>query len=288
MAGLAEFFNGSAILIWTMSSFPPTGLEPTPAPRRRRLDRRSAGGVGAGLLALAAKGKAVLLAIVHLKFLVTAGSMLVSIAAYASIWGLRFALGFVVLLFVHEMGHVLQVRREGGHASLPLFIPFLGAMIAARDFGGNAAKEARIGLAGPILGTIGTSVCFFLWKDTGDDFWRALAYVGFFLNLFNLIPVLPLDGGRAMAAMTPLMWIVGYAIFVGVIVSVALNPIAVVFLLIGAAETWRRWKAWRSGSAGDYYQVAPADRATIGISYIVLVAVLALGMHATYLHASFA
>ena len=84
--------------------------------------------------------------------------MLVSIAAYALIWGWSFAVGFVALLFVHEIGHVIQLRREGIQASAPMFIPFLGAVVTAKSMGDDAAAEARVGLAGPVLGTIGTLV----------------------------------------------------------------------------------------------------------------------------------
>ena len=143
-----------------------------------------------------------------------------SLAAYALLWGWPFAAGFVVLLFVHEMGHVIALRREGIKASAPMFIPFLGAVIAARSLGDNALAEARVGLAGPMLGSIGAAVCILIWHATGNDMWRALAFTGFFLNLFNLLPVVPLDGGRAMAAMAPWMWFVGFA---------AMIPLAIVF-----------------------------------------------------------
>ena len=96
------------------------------------------------------------------------------------------------------MGHVIALRREGIKASAPMFIPFMGALISARSLGDNALAEARVGLAGPILGTIGSAACIAVWQITGHDYWRALGYVGLFLNLFNLLPVVPLDGGRAM------------------------------------------------------------------------------------------
>src|SRR5215218_1071610 len=178
-------------------------------PDHRGLRRR----LGAGLVALvavAAKAKSLLLLLPKLKLLTTFGSMLVSIAAYAVLFGFPFAVGFVLLLLLHEMGHVIQLRREGIKASAPMFIPFLGAVIAAKSMGKDAAAEARVGLAGPVLGTLASLVPLALWLLTGSDFWRALAFVGFFLNLFNLLPVLPLDGGRAMAALSPWMWLIGF------------------------------------------------------------------------------
>src|SRR3954449_13381987 len=174
--------------------------------------KRAGGGVAAlGLLIakFAAKIKVVLLLLPKLKILTTSGSMLVSVAAYSLIWGWQFAAGFVVLLFVHEMGHVIQLRLEGIQASAPLFIPFLGAAVWSKSLGDNALAEARVGLAGPVLGSIGAAACIPIADATGNDFWRALAFTGFFLNLFNLLPVVPLDGGRAMAAMSPWMWALG-------------------------------------------------------------------------------
>ena len=145
--------------------------------------------------------------------------MLVSVAAYAVIWGWRFAVGFVALLFLHEMGHVVQMKREGVKVSGMLFIPFLGAAVGARSMGGNALAEARIGLAGPVLGTLATAALIPIAEAQDSDFLRALAFTGFFLNLFNLAPVVPLDGGRAMAAMAPWMWFAGFAAMLGVLLA---------------------------------------------------------------------
>ena len=126
--------------------------------------------------------------------------MLVSVAAYALIWGWKFAAGFVALLFIHEMGHYIQLRREGVKPSGMLFIPFLGAAVGTRSLGGSALAEARVGLAGPILGSLACLVPAGIWLATGEEFWQALAFTGFFLNLFNLMPGRaarrrPRDGG---------------------------------------------------------------------------------------------
>ena len=133
-----------------------------------------------------------------------------SVAAYSLFWGWTFAVGFVLLLFVHEMGHVIQLRREGIKASAPMFVPFLGRgdqrHVAAAT---TRSPRPAWGSPGPILGTLGAAVCLAIGEATNSDMLRALAYVGFFLNLFNLLPVVPLDGGRAMAAMAPWMWFLG-------------------------------------------------------------------------------
>jgi Zn-dependent protease len=234
--------------------------------------------------AILAKFKGVLLLLPKLKLLTTSASMLVSVAAYAIIWGWTFAVGFVALLFVHEMGHYIQMRREGVEPSWMLFIPFLGAAVGARSLGGSAVAEARVGLAGPVLGTLGTLVVAGIYLATGEDFWRALAFVGFFLNLFNLLPVLPLDGGRAMAAMAPWMWVVGFAALLAMLI-LAPNPILIIILLFGGMETWRRYKQRKSGLEGNaaYYKVKPIHRLAVGAVYVGLLVLLGVGMDLTHL-----
>ena len=267
--------------------YPPTYA---PEPVQRRPWWRGALGV-TGAVALivikfGAKLKAVLLLLPKLKLFTTSASMLVSVGAYALIWGWKFAIGFVLLLLVHEMGHVWQARREGLEASAPLFIPFLGAAIALKSLGKDAAVEARVGLAGPILGSLGACIPLALWLATGEDFWQALAFVGFLLNLFNLAPVLPLDGGRAMSALTPAMWIVGYALLV-VVTFVAPNPILILILLLGGMETYRRWKGRKDPEQQRFHTLKPRTRAGIALVYVGLAIALAVGMDATFLERDF-
>jgi Zn-dependent protease len=269
----------------------PPPLQPAPTPvepplaepqSRRSWLREKLGAAGAALLALLAKLKAILLLLPKVKLLATAGTMGVSLVAYASIWGFGFGAGFVALLLLHELGHVIQLRRQGIRASAPIFIPFLGAVIGARSLGDDALAEAKVGLAGPILGSIAAAACIPIWHATGNDLWRALAYTGFLINLFNLIPVVPLDGGRAMAAMSPWMWVVGFGALV-VLAVLAPNPIFVLILVLGAFEAYRRWQQYRHGAVGSYYRVPPLDRALIAGVYIGLIALLVLGMQATNL-----
>ncbi|PZS15256.1 MAG: peptidase M50 [Solirubrobacterales bacterium] len=259
-------------------------LDPPFGQRRAPLLKRTFGPIVAAIIAFAAKFKTILLLLPKLKLLATAGTMLVSIAAYALIWGFPFALGFVVLLLVHETGHVIQLRREGIKASAPMFIPFLGAVISARSLGENALAEARVGLAGPILGTAGSAACILIWQATGNDIWRALAFTGFFLNLFNLLPVVPLDGGRAMAAMAPWMWFAGFAGLIALAV-VFPNPIILIIVIFGGLETYRRWKLRKHGGEQQqaYYRVRPRDRALVAAVYLSLIALLVVGMDATQL-----
>jgi Zn-dependent protease len=252
------------------------------------LKKLGGGAVAAGLLIVkfGAKLKVVLFALPKLKLFTTSASMLVSIVAYQLIFGWPFAVGFVLLLLLHEMGHVIQLRREGVEASAPMFIPFLGAVIAAKSMGKDAAAEARVGLAGPILGTIATLVPLGIWLATGDEFWQALAYIGFFLNLFNLLPVVPLDGGRAMAALSPWVWFAGFA---GLIVLTFFfpNPILLLVILFGGLESWRRWKNRKSPESQAYHDIPTRTRVYVAATYLLLAALLAVGVAETYLERDF-
>src|ERR1700730_8941572 len=253
--------------------------------------RKRLGGVLAAIVALGAKFWAVikgaLLFLPKLKVLTTAGTALVSVAAYTLFFSWPFAVGFVVLLFVHEMGHVIQLRREGVNASAPMFIPFFGAVVMAKTLGEDALAEARVGLAGPVLGTAGAAACLLIGEAANSDLFRALAYIGFFLNLFNLLPVLPLDGGRAMAAMAPWMWFVGLGALVAML-FVFPNFILLLIVFFGAMETWRRWKQrkTRSLEQAAYYRVSPRHRLLVGAVYVGLIVLLAVGMYETHILSS--
>jgi len=266
---------------------------PAPAapPQRSHSGLRRALGpllvAGVLILKFGAKLKGLLLLLPKVKVLSTASSMLLSVGAYSLIWGWRFAAGFVALLFVHEMGHVIQMRREGVKPNWMLFVPFLGAAVGARSLGGNALAEARIGLAGPVLGSLACAALLPVAAATDSDLLRALAFTGFLLNLFNLAPMLPLDGGRAMAAMAPWMWFLGFGAMVALL-FVFPNPILILILLLGGMETWRRWRQRRSGEEGNaaYYRVKPAHRLAVGVVYVGLVILLAIGMDATFIDRS--
>jgi Zn-dependent protease len=265
----------------------PDGRE-APFGKPARSLRRRAGSAVAGIAALAAKFgaylKAGVLLLPKLALLSTAGTALVSIAAYSLLWGWTFAAGFVALLFVHEMGHVVQLKREGIKASTPMFIPFLGAAIFSRSLGDNALAEARVGLAGPVLGTLGAVAVAVAGALTGSDLLLALAYIAFFLNLINLIPVVPFDGGRAMAAVAPSMWFLGIGGLVAMILLLG-NPFLLIFILLALREMPRRWRQLRSRTIehAAYYRVPLRARIAIGAVYIGLIVVLAFGMSQTHI-----
>jgi Zn-dependent protease len=262
---------------------------PTHAPAPEERERRGLLGrlapLGIAFVAFFAKIKVLLLALTKAKFLVSSGSMLVSIAAYGVIWGWQFGVGFVLLLLVHEYGHVIQLRREGvKDASAPIFIPFLGALIWSKSLGGNAAAEARVGLAGPILGTVGALACVGLFLLTDNELFQALAFTGFFLNLFNLLPVGFLDGGRAAAALSPYVWLLG--VFGMVLLVLAFpNPLIILIGLLAIWETYRRFKQFRSGdpAVAKYYAIAKHDRIVIAATYLALIVGLVVAMDLSHL-----
>jgi Zn-dependent protease len=266
--------------------WPPS--DPPVAPPKQSRFKRRVGPALAAIVAFLAKFKAILLLLPKFKLLTTAGTMLVSIAAYSFVFGWPFAVGFVVLILVHEMGHVIALRREGIKASAPMFIPFLGAVISAKSLGENATAEARVGLAGPVLGTVGAAACLVVWQLTGNAVWGALAFTGFFLNLFNLLPVVPLDGGRAMAAMAPWMWFLGFAAMIPLAIIFP-NPIIFLIVLVAGYETYKRWKLRKTGGAQQeaYYRVKPLHRALIAAVYIGLIALLVVGMDVTHVARTF-
>jgi Zn-dependent protease len=222
--------------------------------------------------------------LLKLKVLTTGASMLVSVAAYAWLWGLPFAIGFVLLIFVHELGHVIELRRQGVPASAPLFIPFLGAVVGMKQLPDDAWKEARVALAGPILGSIGAAACWIAAEITGSEMLLGLAFVGFLLNLFNLIPIVPLDGGRAAGALHPAIWFVGLLLMIGLVV-VNPNPLLLIIVILGALDLWNRWRA--RGEAGDYYKLSVGQRVTVAVVYLGLVLVLGVAMTETHVERTF-
>lgn len=203
----------------------------------------------AGLVMLLSKGKSVLLAL--LKFGKPLLSMAVTVGAYALIYPWTFALGFVALIFIHEMGHVWVAKRRGLPVTAPVFIPFVGALIMMKRTPKDAATEAAIALGGPALGSAGALVCYGIGHWTGQEVWFALAYVGFFLNLLNLLPIHPLDGGRIAAAVSRWLWAVGAAVGPFVVWYTRSLLFALIWLWF-LWEMYRRFKQNRSGGKPHY------------------------------------
>src|SRR5262245_25363427 len=257
-----------------------------PGRRPRRWGRRAGGGLVAAGGAAKLAGKAFLLAkgfAVIAKFK-TALSMLVSVAFYALFWGWRFAVGFVLLMFVHEVGHVVVLRAQGVRVSAPMFIPFLGAFVAVKDQQRSVVAEAVSSIAGPVFGTLGAGAVLLAAEATGSPLLHALAYTGFLLNLFNLLPVLPLDGGRVAGALHPLLWIVGVAAAVLLLIFYP-SPVLVFVLVLGGIELFHRWRDRRSGRVNEYYSVPASTRWRIATAYVGLAVLCLAGMHAAFVPA---
>lgn len=210
------------------------------------------------------------------KAFTTFGSMLVSLGAYALFFGWQFALGFIALLFIHEMGHAAVMRAQGIKTTPVVFIPMMGAVIGMREMPKNVFAEAQMALGGPILGSIGALACLGLWQATGAPIFVALAYSGFMLNLFNLIPVSPLDGGRAMAAISPWGWLVGIALMVLLFLRVH-SLILGFILIVGGMEVFNRWRSRDQDRA--YYEATAQQRLIVSAVYFGLAALLAFGMY---------
>jgi len=239
------------------------------------------------VLVLCAKflAKLKLLVLPILKFLPvllkTGGTMLLSIWAYAMIWGVWFAVGFVLLIFVHECGHLLAARRLGLKVGAPVFIPFMGAIIALKEAPRNAWIEAQVGIGGPMLGTLGAGACELLFLATGNPMFRGLAYTGFFLNLFNLAPVGFLDGGRIVTALSPWLWLVGFMIILGMTIAHPnfLLALILIFSIPRLFSLFRR----KSEAERRYFEVEPAQRWLMAAMYFGLIALLVLGMQMSHI-----
>lgn len=214
-----------------------------------------------------------------LPFLKTGTTMLISVGAYAMIWGWRFALGFVLLIFCHECGHLLAAKRIGLKVGAPVFIPFMGALIALKEAPRNAWIEAQVGIGGPILGTLSAAACEGIYLVTGNLLFRALAYTGFLLNLFNLMPVGFLDGGRIVTALSPWLWLGGFVILVGLTIT-HFNFLLLFILFLSIPRLISLFKA-KTEMERRYYEVTPTQRGIMAVLYFSLIVLLALGMGIT-------
>jgi Zn-dependent protease len=244
--------------------------------------RKRLGGALAAIVAVLAKFKAVLLLLPKIKLLVTGGSMLVSLGAYAAIWGWQFGAGVVFLLFVHELGHYIQLKLEGIQPKALVFVPFLGAYVSSEGSGRSPETHARVALAGPILGSLAAVPLVLLWHATGNDLWRALAFFGFFINLFNLIPFGPLDGGQATEGLPLAAWVAALAVTIGV---AAIVPSTVAILLV-AATAYKLYASHRDAGEGKVPRFGTMSRrhqVMVAAAYIGLMAVLAVATNATHL-----
>ncbi|PLP96382.1 site-2 protease family protein [Cupriavidus pauculus] len=213
------------------------------------------------------------------KLAATGGTMLVSLVAYAWIYGWRYATGFVGLILVHEMGHYLAARKRGLDVGLPTFIPFVGAWVELKQLPADVETEAYVGLAGPVLGTVGALVCYLLARSYDSQLLLALAYAGCFINLFNLIPLSPFDGGRVTAVLSPRIWLLGVPVLVGLFL-VRPSPILLLVALLAAPQVMKAWRYDPQAPENrQYYAIDAEARLTYMLCYLGLVAFLAIMTH---------
>jgi len=235
--------------------------------------------VGIVIAKFFAKLKVVLLPL--LKFLPvllkSGGTMLLMIAVYMQMWGWQFALGFVLLLLVHETGHLIVAKQFGLKVGAPVFIPFMGAFIALKEAPRNAWMEACVGIGGPLLGSLGALVCNLLGEVFAAPIFIALAWFGYFLNLFNLTPVGMLDGGRIVTALSRWLWLPGFALLLWFGWKYP-NFIIWLIVLLSLPRLYSLFRR-RTEDEQRYFEVAPSQRWTMSVLYFGLIALLLFGMH---------
>jgi Zn-dependent protease len=215
------------------------------------------------------------------KLLTTGGTMLLSVLAYSFVFGWWYAVGFVALIFVHEMGHYVAARQRGLAVGAPTFIPFVGAWIQLKDLPHDAETEAYVGIAGPLVGSIGALACYWLGRTTGSNLLLAVSYSGFFLNLFNLIPLSPFDGGRVSAVISPKLWLLGVPILVALFFY-SPSPLLILMAILAAPNVMKALRGIRGEAEEAYYTVSAEARVQYAALYLGLAGFLAIMCHALH------
>jgi len=234
-------------------------------------------------------------AVAKFKFLIfgalkTSLSMLLMIWAYSWLFGWQFAAGLVFLIFVHEMGHVIAAKWLGLPVSAPLFIPFLGAAIVMKQNPRDAWTEALMAYGGPLAGCLGSWICWAIALQVQENWVMAVASTSFLINLFNMIPVPPLDGGRICAAVSPWFWIIGLVLLgLSVVYFHAWNSIVIIVLVLIVA--FPRMKQTLFGQSTPemqaYYNTHISNRLSMALMYLGLIAALLLGYWDASQHLSY-
>lgn len=257
------------------------------AGQRTQKVAKGLGTAGLGIAVLLSKFKGLLLILLNLKFAAIAiklfwfaGSFLASIWFYALFWGWKFAAAFVVLIAIHEFGHWFTMRFYGVPSSLPFFIPGMGALVNMQGQPPSAFHESLIAFAGPAVGSLASALCAWIGFQNHDPFWIAVAYVGFFLNLFNLAPVMPLDGARIVGSISPRIWVAGLILFLaGIFIFRIFNPLIWILVLLSLPQVWAAFKGQLDPR---YYAIPIEQRLTVTALYFGLAGVLFAGMLYTH------
>jgi len=250
--------------------------------------RRS--GLAAGILAFLGLvlSKLSYIGLFALKFkglLFTVVSTGVTALIYAQLFGWAFAVGIVLLILIHESGHVVVARIMGMPVTLPVMIPFLGAFVSMKQQPRSVAQESIMAIGGPVLGSIAAGLCYLGYLSMPDSsagqLLRALAYFGFLINLFNLIPLTPLDGGRVTSLLSKWFNVAGLVIAAGLLLfeyqtGTNVSPVLFLVLIFGAFATWQRFRSTQLNPA--YYAVDGQTKVVVGSLYLALLLALGLGM----------
>lgn len=211
------------------------------------------------------------------QYAVAGGSFVVTIAAYTTQWPLAVVIGFVVITLIHEIGHAIAIRAKGLRAGFMVFIPFVGGAVTLKGQPRTAYDDAIIGLAGPFAGTLASLACLQIYKWVHDPLWLLIAFLGFGLNLINLLPIGMLDGGRISAAITKWMWVFGGAALVYKVWDQP-NPLTILILVLAAFQVYASLD--REQTDAHFYEVTVMQRTAIAVLYFSLVIFLG---HQTYM-----
>jgi len=268
---------------------PPPQFNQPRATATKKPGWKSAGGFAVAAALLAAKFKALLVALpilkslIALKFLLSFGTIIASVWVYSLSFGWKMGVVFVLLILVHEMGHWVVIRGYGGAVSLPYFIPGLGAFVAQKSVLDSAEHDAYSALAGPLVGVAATIICWAFGFLMNDPFWTHAAYLGFYINLFNLIPVMPFDGGRVAGVVDSRLWIVGVVIFLAFLIAFhSWGPFTIVFLALVGFSTIPRIRDMLRGVVDPRVAIlTPSVRRTVALAYFGTIVVAGLGAYAT-------
>lgn len=230
--------------------------------------------LGTGLSVLYGKMKFVLIGL-KLAKATPLISMLITSATYSLFFGWPYAIGMVGLIFVHECGHAIVMRHYGVPFSPMVFIPFMGAVISMKERPKNSYEEAIIAFGGPVLGSAAALGLAGMGAVTENQLLLALADWGLMINLFNLLPIGSLDGGRICSAVTPYIGVAGLLGGGAMIYyNVVHNPIFYLIMMAGTYSTTSRFMGWDEEATEDYYRIKPEDQGILFGSYLALIASL--------------
>ena len=215
------------------------------------------------------------------KVLLTSGTMLLSVVTYSFVFGWRYAAGFVGLIFCHEMGHFAAARQRGLEVGAPTFIPFVGAWIQLKQQPMDVETEAYVAMAGPVVGTFAAMACYYAADSVDSPLLLALAYAGLMLNLFNLIPLSPLDGGRITSIISPKTWWIGAPLIVALFMWNH-SPMLLLLAVLAVPHLLSTFRRGGSAMPPRYYDVSESTRWSYAMYYLLLAGFLGVMTYETH------